>query len=76
MSTVVLPGISARHSIFARGPLGPRAKMECRADIPGPRANMECRADMPGNATVDMFYVLYLHLSNNETIYVTPLSGC
>ena len=21
----------------------------------GPRANMECRADMPGNATVDMF---------------------
>ena len=29
-------------SIFARGPLGPRA-------------NMECRADMPGNATVDMF---------------------
>ena len=29
-------------SIFARGPLGPRA-------------NMECQADMPGNATVDMF---------------------
>ena len=29
-------------SILARGPLGPRA-------------NMECRADMPGNATVDMF---------------------
>ena len=28
--------------IFARGPLGPRA-------------NMECRADMPGIATVDMF---------------------
>ena len=29
-------------SIFARGPLGPRA-------------NMECRAGIPGNATVDMF---------------------
>ena len=29
-------------SILARGPLGQRA-------------NVECRADMPGNATVDMF---------------------
>ena len=29
-------------SIFVRGPKGPRA-------------NMECRADMPGNATLDMF---------------------
>ena len=36
-------------SIFARGPL-------C------PRANMECRADMPGNATVDMFFRDY-HMS-------------
>ena len=28
MSTVALPGISARHSIFALGPKGPRANME------------------------------------------------
>ena len=42
MSTVALPGISSGSSIFARGPLGPRA-------------NMEYRADMPGNVTVDMF---------------------
>ena len=28
MSTVALPGISARYSIFALGPKGPRANME------------------------------------------------
>ena len=59
MSTVALQSISACSSIFARGPLGPRA-------------NMECRADMLGNATVDMFklfitcliiyvFILYFH---------------
>ena len=41
MSTVALPGISARHSILALWPKGPRA-------------SMEIGADMPGNATVAM----------------------
>ena len=49
MSTVALQGISAWSSIFARGPLGPRE-------------NMECRADMIGNAPVDMFKLFIICL--------------